>query len=210
MSGPNRKSLVIGIAFVLIASACAAPATPPPSPSPLAVAQAFEAGFNQHAVDTTAALFAENPVWNLVFAVSSQKAVHNILEFETQLNAQWKFSNCTAAGDTVTCQALWTDDCVPPELTGYHSEVTLEITGGKITRFAGPGTPAESQAYDQYNAQRLKWAATNLPEDHARYVDAAEWLKFNGAGDQPADKSTAVDFGQAVDRICKGYAAATK
>jgi len=100
------------------------------------------------------------------------------------------------------------DDCNPPAANPYHIRTQFAFTDGTISSVYGRWDSGEDQAFQVYNSGRQQWATQNLPADAAVYnaynSPNSDGTAFVGL----APGETASDYGQAVDRICKGYTAA--
>ena len=156
-------------------------------------------------------MFTDNPVWGFGFSATGLKAVRNNVEYMFEVNTVFEFSDCKLNKSAVACQATLTNDCWGVYVPRY--DVTFGFKEGRIAAFGGslnnsaelaaiPTAPPPSVTW-------LDWARQNLPDDFAKYSDN-EWAKFSGTGDQASGKLSAREFGQVVDRMCKGYAEAMK
>lgn len=237
MKKQSRKLLVVGIVFLLMAGACVTPAPPPtmtpipppatptlpnptaipsltpaptPTLSPIDLALAYGDTLNQKNADSFLALFPDSIGWygNTI----KKEALRNTIEAGFETNTKYSFSNCRVDGEKVTCTVIEASDCVPVDLVGSYYEKTFRIVDGKIAYASVTWDSSEphNAAIVKLGIERDKWASENLPDDYAKVNDGKEALKFIGSGDQGSGKLTASEFGQAWERICLGYAEATK
>ena len=96
----------------------------------------------------------------------------------------------------------------PPAANPYHIRAQFAFKDGKIASVYGRWDSNEENAFYVYNSVRLEWARQNLPADAAAY---SAYNSPNSDGTAPlglAQGETASEYGQAVERICKGYTAA--
>jgi hypothetical protein len=207
-------------------TATAVLATAEPAPDLLAQVAAFEAAFDQQDTDGVMALFVADPHWVLLLgpltglfsSADSTLAVRNTLEFGYEVNTEMDATDCTVKNDTATCVVLIKDDCTPSTLDAYHFRTQFAFKDGKLASVYGRWDSADEQAFLALDSARLTWARENLPEEATAYSTMAleaggnfgEWSKFNGTGEQGPGKLTPTEFGQAVERICTGYAAASQ
>ena len=178
----------------------------------------FQDAFNQGDTDSLMALFAEDPNVTIVSGLFgggeysipavNTKAVRDTFEIGFKLNSQATISDCKTTNNQATCTLVIKDDCNPPTANPYHIRTQFVFMDSKILSVYGRWDSDEEQAFQVYNAARQDWAKQNLPADAAVY-DAYNSSDPTGValvGLTPGE--TASDYGQAVDRICKGYTAA--
>jgi len=203
MKTQSRQLSVLGLTFLLFASACAAPSapTPTPTPSPLDLAKAFGDADHQRDIEGVMALFTDDIQWNFAFNVQGRKLVRNVLEYSYGLNDQRTYSDCALAVGVVTCQVVQHGDCQP---AGVDGEIRFEFTGEKISKING----SYFDDITVIGAKAFPWARENLPQDFAKNRDE-EWAQFGGNG-EPAGKLTPRELGQLIGMFCTKYVEATK
>jgi hypothetical protein len=193
--------------------------TAAPSPAPttdaLAVIKMFQDAYNKRDTEALLSLLVDDPNWALVLGsygqflwAGSPKSLQNVLAFEFELNTHIEASDCTMTSDQATCLLVVTDDCQPSTLDAYRVTTHFGFEAGKIALAFARAEQAEQNAFDAYDSERAAWARDNLPDESAALNNPDEWFKFGGTGDLGLGKLSASAFGQAADRICKGYTAA--
>jgi len=200
------------------ATATAVPPTLAPTTDALALLKTFQDAFNKGDTDRLMALFAAEPGLTLmagmfgatVYGVSAvtAKDVRNLLDIGFQLNSQLTASNCSSTNDKGTCDWAIKDDCNPPTASPYHIRAQFTFTDGKIATVYGRWDSGDENAFSAYDAARQEWARQNLPADSAVYTAYNTPDASGNAFVGLAPGETASQYGQAVDRICKGYTAA--
>ena len=208
---------------VSAATATAVPPTTEPTPDLLVQVAAFQAAYDQQDIDGVMAVFGDDPSWSLLLgpltgyaSAASIRALHNTLEFQYEFNMKLEATDCSATADHVACVLLIKDDCTPPAVDAYHFHTQFTFEDGKLTTVYGRWDESDQQAFSAVDAARQEWARENSPEDAAAYssasfegsADFGEWGKFIGIGEMGTGTLSAAEFGQAVERICTGYAAA--
>jgi len=195
--------ILVVTAFLWSVAACATP--PTPTPTPLELVTTFQTAWNQQDNAGVLSLFADEPAWDWGYKLTGRQAIGNFVAYSTQLKGQWEFDDCQLADGTVTCAASYRDDCFPAELTGLQSQLTFEFTDGKIVRVAGVINHHQAAVLAKNYVRVQAWASANQPKDYAEFADSGEWRKLTGAGGQAADQISALNFGQAMDRMCTGF-----
>lgn len=193
------------------------PPTLAPTPDLLAPITALQAAYNQHDTDTIMALFAADPNWTLgfgmfvagdsgsVYAAVTAQAVRDILDIGFELNSHLETSNCNMKNNGASCDLEIKDDCKPPAASAYQLRAQFAFQDGKIASVYGRWDSSDEKAFAPYDAARQEWARQNLPVESAAY-NAFFPTDSSPAGLAPGE--TASQLGQAVERMCTGYAAA--
>lgn len=195
----------------------AVPPTLAPTTDALALLKTFQDAFNKGDTDGLMALFAAEPSLTLIAGLfgggnygvpaATAKGVRNTLEIGFKLNSQLTASDCSTKNNKATCALAIKDDCNPPTATPYHIRAQFTLTDGKIASVYGRWDQSEDDAYAVYNSARQDWARQNLTADAAVYA-AYNTPSDSGIFPGLAPGETASEYGQAVERICKGYTAA--
>jgi hypothetical protein len=194
------------------------PATLAPTPDLLAPVTAFQAAYNQKDTDTLMALFAADPSWTLRFGLfafagsdsgaaystGTTQGLRDLLDIGFKLNSHLEASNCGMKNTTATCDLVIKDDCNPPAASAYHIRTQFDFQDGKITSVHGGWDVSEQNVFVPYDGARQEWARQHLPAEAAQYN---AFSPDNGHPGLPPGE-TASQFGQAMERICTGYAAA--
>ena len=107
-----------------------------------------------------------------------------------------------------TCALAIKDDCNPPTANPYHIRAQFVFKDGKIASVYGRWDANDENTFSEYNSARQEWARQNLSADAAAYdaYNSANSAESGLRGLAPGE--TASEYGQAVERICKGYTAA--
>lgn len=197
----------------------ALPATPAPTPDLLASVTALQAAYNQHDTDTLMALFAADPNWTLgfgmfvggdsgsVYAAATAQAVRDVLDIGFEINSHLEASNCSMKNNGASCDLEIKDDCKPPAASAYHLRAQFAFQDGKIASVYGRWDSSDERAFAPYDAARQEWARQNLPADSAVYnAFFPDGTSAHPGGLAPGE--TGRQFGQALERMCAGYAAA--
>jgi hypothetical protein len=198
----------------------AAPPTAEPTTDALPLLQAFQDAFNNGDADSLMLLFTEDPSFILnsgLFGVgafgqpnvateAAQAAVRNTFEIGFALNSELMANDCTFKNNQATCNLAIKDDCNPPTANPYHIRAQFVFEAGKIASVYGRWDSSEETAFSVYNAARQDWARQNLPDEAARYAayNAPSSGETGPAGLAPGESAS--EYGEAVGRICTGYA----
>jgi len=197
----------------------ALPATLAPTPDLLTPITALQAAYNQHDTDTLMALFHADPSWSLGYGIfvvggdayftyvaNTTQAVRDVLDIGFALNSHLEASKCNIKDNGASCDLEIKDDCKPPAASAYHLRAQFAFQDGKITTVSGYLDASDASAFVPFDAARQEWATKNLPADSATYNAFYNDASTHPEGLTPGE--TARQFGQAVERICTGYAAA--
>jgi len=192
----------------------AVPATLAPTPNVLVLITAFQDAYNKGDTNSLMPLFVEDPNWTLGVGMygtgetlrpaNTTKDVRDTLEIGFKINSRLEASDCTTKNGGASCTLVIKDDCQPPTVDAYRVRAQVTFTDGKIASVYGRWESSDESIFTVYDAARLGWARLNLPAD----VDAySVYFGYHGTGGLPPGE-TASEFGQAVERMCKGYKAA--
>jgi hypothetical protein len=194
----------------------ALPPTLAPTPDLLPLVAALQSAYNQHDTDALMALLVPEPNWTLGIGMFAQvdgggvsgavtaEGVREILDIGFALNSQLEASSCSMKNGTATCDWEIQDDCNPPAASPYHVRAQIGFEAGQIASVYGRWAASDEGAFFPYEAARQEWARANLPDESATYYSYFP-TETRGAGVPPG--ITVSEFGQAVGRICTGYAA---
>jgi hypothetical protein len=199
-------------------TATSVPPTAAATTDAVALLKTFQDAFNKGDTDGLLVLFVADPSFTLkagLFGVGfysgsyvTTQAVRDILEIGFKLNSQLTVSDCRMKNNQATCALVIKDDCNPPTANPYHIQTQFAFMDGKISSVYGRWDVDEENAFNTYNSARHDWARQNLPADEAAY---SAYTGPNSTGEGLAGLApgeTASEYGQAVERICKGYTAA--
>ena len=205
-------------------SPTAVPPTPAPTPDLLAVVTALQAAYNQKDTDSIMALFVADPSWALTFGMfafassdsgtgyvaATTQNVRDLLDIGFEINSHLEASNCNMKNGGATCDLEITDDCKPPATSVYHVYTHFSFEDGMLTSVYGRWNDSDRTVFLPYDFARQEWARQNLLAEQTAYN---EFSPDNIQGSRPPglpEGVTASQFGQELERLCTGYAAAAQ
>jgi len=195
-------------------AATLAPPTLAPTTDLLGVVTALQADYNKGDTNSLMALLVADPNWSLgagmfglgtVHSAVTAKDVRDTLEIGFALDSQLVASDCSAKDNTATCALVIKDDCNPAATGAYHLRAQFTFQAGKIASVYGRWDASDENAFAEYDSARQEWARANLPGDSAAYNAYLTWDDANQRFAGLAPGETASQFGQSVERMCKGY-----
>lgn len=143
-----------------------------PTPDNVSLVQAYETAANAHDIDAVMSMFADDAVFELVGqgTLPNLEAIQAIHEYDKGINTQITLQNCTAAGQTVTCEVAEQNDWLSAAGLGeifYPSSVFTLTETGKIQKISSTVSDEDGAAMGSVLAEFVPWLMTERPEESA-------------------------------------------
>ena len=133
----------------------------------VSLVQALQDTMNRGDLDAHMALYADDAEFEFVGKGSlvGKEQIRGYKAYSIALNTDLQFSDCTAGGNTVTCQLSRTDDMLRKAAAGPLSvSVVFTFEDGLIQKQAVALSPESAKVYGQTSGAFLGWVGKDHPE----------------------------------------------
>ena len=137
--------------------------------------QAYQEAANQHDLDAIMAMWTDDAVFELVGMgkLVGPEQIRAIHDYDAGLHTELNFHNCSADGNTVTCEATERNDWQrAAQIPEYHySSAVFTFKDSKIQSVVATMAPESAQILGPTMQAFNQWAMANRPDEVAKVVD---------------------------------------
>jgi hypothetical protein len=176
------KVLRMGVAVLILTSFIASTAAAQ-GEDLVGLVQALQDVMNRHDLDAAMAMYTDDAEFEFVGMGSlvGQEQIRGYKEYIAALNTDLQYSDCTAEGNTVTCQLTKDDDMLRKVAAGPVSHSMLfTFEGGMIQKQAVTTPPESAKVLGQTSGAFLGWVKENHPEAMAKLFTPAGQFIYSG------------------------------
>jgi len=141
----------------------------------VSLVQAYQDAENSHDLDAIMTMFTDDAVFELVGMgkLVGPEQIRAIHDYDAGLHTELNFYNCSAEGNTVTCEVTERNDWQrAAQIPEYHySSSVFTFQDGKIQSIIATMSPESAQTLGQTMQAFNQWAMANRPDEVAKLLD---------------------------------------
>ncbi len=147
----------------------------------------FEDIFNRHATEDVLAMFTDDAVLEIegVTRLEGKAELRTMFGYDAGVKSNLELVNRTAAGDTVTCQVVETNDRVTAAGLDVllYTRCDLIFKKGLIHIWRTVPEERSTQAFSQFWTAIMPWIAAHRPDDYAMmYTSEGKFVRSRENG----------------------------